>query len=274
LKNNICYKSNNCNYYNEVSGIKYCLSTCNVGEGFLLSQDSENPKRCYSSCDLYSGPNKYVNHGENICMGKCSITDNSKIYRKSDEYECFSSCKEIDDGTFIYEIKDSESGDIVCNSYSSFNTNCLENKYFITKGDGVKKCVEEDDCFDINYKYLKGKECLGECNNYIGIDAPGSLVPVFINCFEDFNECYNEEYKYYNINEKKCWKDLPTGYCKISNSEPSEVVPLGDNYNYYDNDGLCVTSCKGVNKYIDYYDKKNVYPLAKKMITQIFFMSL
>ena len=251
MKNNICYKSNNCNYYQEVSGIKLCLETCN--EGFL-APNSEPPKQCYSSCGDYSDTDKFFNHGENICMSKCSITGNNKIYRKNDGYECFSSCKEIGD-EFLYEIQNSD-GDIVCHSYSSFNTNCLNTKYFITKGDGVKKCVESSYCFDINYKYLKGKECLGECNNYIGIDNSPTPASTFISCFEDFNECNSGGYKFYSINEKKCWKVLPYGYCKISNSEPTEVVPFGGINNYYDNDGLCVTSCKGVNKYIDYYNKK------------------
>ena len=67
MKNNVCYKSNNCNYYQEVNGVSMCLSTCNVGEGFLAS-NSETPKKCYSSCAEYSTTNKNFNHGENICI--------------------------------------------------------------------------------------------------------------------------------------------------------------------------------------------------------------
>jgi hypothetical protein len=267
MKNNICYNTNICNYFKEVDEIKLCISTCNVGEGYIAPDSG-----CYSSCSLYNtGSHEYFNHGENVCIEKCSASGNSKIYRKQNGIECFSSCKEIEDGTLIFEKNDA-SGDVICYSYSDFNSNCLnnDNNYYITKGDGVRKCVESSYCSSHHYNYLKGKECLGECTNYIGIDNPAST---FINCFEDFNECNSKGYKYYNINEKKCWKELPTGYCKISNSEPSEVVPFGGNNNYYYNDGQCVTSCKGANKYIDFYNKKNAHQIAKKMITQIFFMS-
>ena len=253
LKNNICYNTDICDYYKVVIGINICLSTCNVGEGFIVPDSGTS--QCYSSCSVYnSGSRPYFNHGENICMEKCSISGNSKIYRKAGGYECFSSCKEIDDNTLKYEIKDSSSGDIICYSYSDFNSNCLgvNGNYYITKEDGVKKCVDSTYCSNIHYNYIKGKKCIGECNYYIGIDNP---ISGFINCFENVNECIDNDYKLYNINERKCWKDLPSGYCKISNGDPSEVFPLGGIYNYYDETGQCVTSCKGINKKIDYYNK-------------------
>ena len=258
-RDNTCYEISNCNFIQEVGGIKKCLLTCNVGDGFI-APDTGTSKKCYNSCSDYnSGSHKFFNHGENICMeGKCSIVGNNKIYRKVDGFECFSSCKDIGDGTFIYEIKDS-SGDYICHSFDSFESTYLNqnvNNYYITKGDGVKKSATSSECFEINYNYLKGRECIPECNYFKGID--NSISPLK-NCFEDLNECFSNEYKLYNSNEKNCWKTLPTGYCKISNSGSSgefEVVPIGVNNNYYDNDGICVTSCKDIGKYIDFDNKK------------------
>jgi len=253
LKNNICYNTNICDYFKTVGGINICISTCNVDEGFIAPDSG-----CYSSCSLYnSGSHSYFNHGENICQEKCSESGNSKIYRKENGNECFSSCKEIDDGTLIFE-KETTTGDVLCYSFSYLNSNCLniDNNYYITKGDGAIKCVESSYCSSNHYNYLKGRECLRECNYYIGIENSPTPASTFINCYEGSIECNSGGYKYYNINEKKCWNALPNGYCKILNSEPYEVVPFGGIYNYYDDDGLCVTSCKGVNKYIDYYNKK------------------
>jgi hypothetical protein len=78
-KNNICYEISSCNFIQEVGEIKKCLSTCN--EGFI-APDSVTSKKCYNSCEEYnSGTHKYFNYGENICMEKCSIAGNSKVYR-------------------------------------------------------------------------------------------------------------------------------------------------------------------------------------------------
>jgi hypothetical protein len=260
-RNNICYDINSCNFIQEVSGINKCLSTCNVGDGFI-AEDIGTSKKCYYSCDNYnSGAHKYFNHGENNCMEKCSKEGNSKIYRKVGGFECFSSCKDIGDGTFIYEIKDETSGDYICHSFDTFKTSYLDlndNNYYITEGDGVKKKATSSECSAINYNYLKGRECIQECNYFKGIDD--SILP-FKNCFENLNECYSNNYKLYSISEKTCWKNLPTAYCKIANIDSSdryEVVPIGINNNYYDNDGICVTSCKDISKFIDFDNKKNV----------------
>ena len=57
--NNICYKLENCNFFKEISATdKRCLSTCDVGEGFIDDNQSE-PKKCLDSC---SGDNSFYNH--------------------------------------------------------------------------------------------------------------------------------------------------------------------------------------------------------------------
>jgi len=247
MKDNICYKATNCNFIQDDK----CLSTCNVGEGFIVPV-AETLNKCYRSCTEYTGDSyPYFNHGENVCRTECSNSE-SRIYQN----ECFSSCKDIDDANIRYEFKDNDSLYYVCYSYSDFETKCLSENanYYITKGDGVKKCVNKDYCVNINYRYLRGRECIEECNYFKGIDD--SISPLK-HCFEDINECITNEFYFYNINEKACWKNLPTGYCKIEiSSNRYEVFRVGVNYNYYDNNGICVSSCKEGNLYID-FDNKN-----------------
>lgn len=128
----------------------------------------------------------------------------------------------------------------------------------ILQKEWYKKSSTSSDCSGINYNYLKGIECITECNYSKDID--NSISPLK-NCFEDLNECFSNGYTFYNIKEKKCWKELPIGYCKISNSwsnDEFEVVSIGVNYNYYDNDGTCVTSCKDIGKFI-VFDNKKIY---------------
>jgi len=153
--NNICYQLSECIFYKEISTTDLrCLSTCDVGEGFV---DASQPKKCLSSC---SGTNSYYNHGENKCMASCSASNNNKIYRKPEGKECFSSCKDIDGGQFIYSQKDSStSDDYLC--YSTVPSGC---SYYFPLNNGVKKCVEIADCQNSNHIYLKGNECIEECD--------------------------------------------------------------------------------------------------------------
>ena len=204
-KDNICYKAANCPFIQDENK---CLFTCNVGEGFIAPVTETPNQKCYSSCTEYSdGTYKYFNHGENICSHGCS-NSGSKVYQN----ECFSSCKDIDDSNIRYEIYDSTSGYDLCYSYSDFQTKCLNdnNNYYITKDDGVKKCVTKEYCSTNNYLYIRGRECMQTCNYYKGVD--NSLSPFKI-CFEELNDCISNEYEFYNMNDKRCWKDLPTDYC-------------------------------------------------------------
>ena len=82
-----------------------------------------------------------------------------------------------------------------------------------------------------------------------------------LRCSQNTPDCFSEEYKYYNTDKKKCWKNLPYGYCIKNNDniQKIEVVSLGDNYYYEDETNLekyCVNSCHSKNKYIDFVDKK------------------
>ena len=252
-KNNICYKEENCQFIQEDGTEKKCLSKCELEEGFkLLISGHEN--KCYTSC---SEAYPYYNHGSNLCIEKCSISGNDKIYHKVGEYECFASCKEIGDGTFIYMKV--VNGDGICYSSSP----CTDtNDYYYTISNQVKKCALEEDCTSLNYKYLKGRECIEECNDYKGYDD--SIY--FVKCFE-MNECFSRGYKYYNTAEKKCWKSLPYGYCIKNNDDPNkiEVIPLGENYYYQDSSlKYCVNSCHSKGKYIDFIDKKKCIDKCSK----------
>ena len=246
-RNYICYKEENCNFIQEVSSEKKCLSKCELEEGFKSLIPGEE-KKCYRSCTETAY--KYHNQGSNICIQKCSSSGNDKIYHKDGAFECYSSCKEIDDGTFIY-MKIDESGDGVCYS-SSPCTNT--NDYYFKIKDNVKKCVSKEYCESINYKYIKDKECIEECNDYKGYDDTSTLIKCF-----GMSDCFSEEYKFYNADEKKCWKSIPYGYCIKNNDDPNkiEIIPLGNNY-YYEESSLkyCLNSCHSKNKYIDFIDKK------------------
>ena len=252
---NICYQTTDpeCNFLKEDSGENYCISECNVGDGFISSEGDSN--KCYNSCP--GTAKKYYNHGENICLDKCSV--NNKIYHKANEFECFSSCKDID-GTLIYATSDNN-GAYTCQS-SPPSTGC--DNYF-PLNNGVKLCVDLDYCTDRNYKYLKGKECIEECNDFKAIDNSGSS-PTMIQCLLELSDCNSKGFKLYNINEKKCWKNLPDGYCRKPNNNNNgayEVIPINDNYYYEETEGTnqikyCVSSCKAEGKFVDFVDKKNV----------------
>jgi len=185
-------------------------------------------------------------------MQSCSETGNNKIYHKNGGFECFSSCKDIDDGTFIYLKKNDN--DYIC--YDSIPDGC---GYYIRINNGINKCLTESSCPG-NYKYLKGLECLEECDDYKAIYNENSSSQI-TKCFVELNDCFSD-YKFYNINEKKCWKNLPFGYCKKPNNDDTsnifEVVPISDNCYYEDNSGdkYCVNSCQSDNKFIDFIDKK------------------
>ncbi len=146
-------------------------------------------------------------------MKKCSKVGNTKIYRKDGGFECFSSCTNIDNGTFIYGINDNW-GDYICHSFDSFKSSYLDlntNNYYITKGDDVKKSATSSDCSGINYNYLKGREYIAEWDYFKGID---NSISILKNYFEDLNECLSYGYKLYNIKEKNAGKNYPLAIVK------------------------------------------------------------
>ena len=260
---NTCYQASDteCNFIKENSDQKICLSECNLEDGFILPEDTT--KECHNSC---SGTSKqYYNHGENICLDKCSL--NNKIYHKDGEYECFSSCKDID-GTLIY-AKEDGNGAYTCQS-SPPSSGC---DYYFPLNNGVKLCVDLSYCTGRHYEYLKGKECVEECSDFKAIDNSATPSPL-IQCLLELSDCISKGFKLYNINEKKCWKNLPAEYCRKPNNNNNgvyEVMPINDNYYYEATEGgnqikYCVSSCKAVNKYIDFVDKKKCIDKCSKEI--------
>ena len=243
--NNICYQETDCNYIKTISGTdKRCLATCDVGEGFIDPTNS-NPKECLISCESSSSGKTYYNHGGNNCLASCS-TSNSQIYRKSDGKECFSSCKDIDSGLLIYTKEDASTHDYICSSSLS-DSDC---QYYFPLNNGVKKCVgsTETICQDLNHIYLKGKECIEECEYYKGID---NGISPFKKCFLDLNDCFNDGFNYFNLKEKMCWKTIPSYYC-IKQKEtfpPStvrfEVIPITEKFyiDTTDHNKYCCTNC-------------------------------
>ena len=145
-------------------------------------------------------------------MEKCSKIGNSKIYRKDGRFECFSSCQDIDNGTFIYGNKDN-SGDYICNSFILLNQVTLIQMLIIIilQKEWYKKSSTSSDCSGINYNYLKGIEYIAECNYFKGID--NSISPLK-NCFEDLNECFSNGYNFYNVKEKNAGKNYQLAIVK------------------------------------------------------------
>ena len=262
---NICYQTSDtkCKFFKENSGQNICLSACSVEDGFISTEGT--PNKCHNSCP--GSTKKYYNHGENICLAKCSI--NNKLYHKQGEFECFSSCKDID-GTLIYAKSDTD-GAYSC--HSSPPSGCA---YYFPLNNGVKLCVDLEYCTGRNYKYLKGNECIEECNDFKAIDnseTPSSMIQ----CLLELSDCDTKEFNFYNINEKKCWKNLLPEYCRKSNDNSNdfyEVIPINDNYYYEDTEQIkfCVSSCKAVDKYIDFVDKKKcIIKCSKNVPTETYY---
>ena len=237
--NNICYEESDCNYIKVISETdKRCLTTCDVGEGFI---DTDQSNKCLIFCP---DTKAYYNHGGNNCMAACS-TSNSQIYRKQDGKECFSSCKDIDSGELIYTKKDASSDDYIC--YPSLSDE--DCKYYFPLNNGVKKCVDDTEtiCQDSNHIYLKGKECIEECDYYKAIDDD---ISPFKKCFLDLNDCFNGGYEYFNLKEKICWKVIPSYYCIKKNENnidgTFEVMPITEKF-YIDtadhNNKYCCANC-------------------------------
>jgi len=239
-KNNMCYEEANCNFISEDN--KRCLLTCDVGEGFIFINEGQ-PNKCLVSCPTSGKPNH--NHGENKCIASCS-PPNKNIYHKPDDNECFYSCKDIAGGEFIYTKQNSGNSDYLC--YSASTLPSISCTYYILLNDGVRKCVDENECISSNLNYVKGNECIEQCDYYKAIDNNSNPSSQLMKCFLELNECFNsaDKYDYYNLKEKKCWKIIPTNYCinqYTAISDAYEIMPITENYYIDGHKTYCCTIC-------------------------------
>ena len=236
-ENNICYKLDNCNFVNE--GGNKCLLSCNIGEGFYIMGDPE--KKCYISCG--NSVKKYHNYDSNICIENCSSNSNEKKYQKEHDFICYSSCKDIEDGTYIYETNG------VCSQ-----TPC---ELYHINNNGVKSCISsESDCVNKGFIYLKENECVDECNDYKIYHTEGSTS--LIECLNSIDECANKGYYFYNNNLKQCWSDLPdNSYINSNRDGKYEVVFLCEKFVYENEYGqkTCINNCKDIGYY--FFSDKN-----------------
>ena len=81
LKNHICYPQTSCNFIQKYDNKYYCLSTCNIGEGYKVL---ETPNQCYKECIDYKNNRlqsikPFYNQGTNICIESCQVSGNDKI---------------------------------------------------------------------------------------------------------------------------------------------------------------------------------------------------
>ena len=256
---NICYKLDSCKF---VKGNK-CLSSCNIGQGFYLVND----KNCYDSCNDIASPNNYLywNYGTNVCIQECHLNGNDKKYHKVGENICYSSCKDIEEGTYIYHNK---------GEYKCFQGPCVSSSYpyFYSKDNGVKVCVsEEADCIGKGYTFVKNNECLKECDGYKFVTGDENLII----CFSSLSECFANNKFYYHKTLKQCWSDMPSGfYINYVDNEKYEIVDICDKYYYEETEGtihkyFCIENCKAKNLFFFNGEKKCLNSCQKGVGTEI-----
>ena len=206
-------------------GIK-CVTNC---EGTDYKYNSE----CISSCSTGTG-HDYYNHGTKICISNCS---GDHLYHKENDYECFTSCNDID-----------PSG-----TYNNLRGNICSNNpcpYYHTIENNVQKCYETpEECVQAGYEYFKDneKECISEseCTAFkikTERNSDGRIVE-FGKCFTFVSKCIEKGYNFYNLAQKECWKDS----CKdglLTIIKNIDGQPNVYEYEYIDHSKEnCVSSC-------------------------------
>ena len=139
--------------YKKYKYIKIADKSCNRREDCnFYGVDSYSNYYCYDICDNFS------EYGTNKCLDYC---DSNQYRANEDPYGeiCFSSCKEIPGGEYIYEGTDG----ICYKSYSSCEA-------YYKKADGILKCSSISDCVTNNKKYILNKECRDNCDGYYQLE--------------------------------------------------------------------------------------------------------
>ena len=217
---------------NKLINSNYECIEINNCEGYIFNEEVEleikeneenpkyniNKKYCLASC-----PNTapyYYKNGKECYKTKCSTRFNYSAY--DNPYICYDSCQDIDGG-YNY------TKDYIC--YKA-KTTC--DSYFYVDENNVIKCANYTQCIKNGYAYIRGKECVKDCEeNEYKIKADKRDDGVIQNaggCFSDVNGCINEGYPYFNTTNKICLKECD-GY-KISNNEAIK-----------DKEGNCFSIC-------------------------------
>ena len=264
--NKKCYGS--CNeieiyYYDEDNN--ECLESCELRPDKKYSYPIQGtiPNQCLLSCDINQG--HFHNYDSHICLTSCDANNNYLYFKNTNDdtdpsrYKCFPSCLDIPplNGPTIEIFRYSSMGNI-CSV--TMPPDC---DYFYSLSDGVKKCTLINQCQQMNYLYLIGKECVFKCDdNYYKIEKTITVPTqnfLFKKCYPSPTDCYEGEnaedpflYKiYYNKELKQCYKDYQSNYyIKIIDATKSELVGECDNYYYEITDNnnergfkYCVEQC-------------------------------
>jgi hypothetical protein len=193
-------------------------------------------KKCYSSCPIEQNK-KYHNYNDNICIESCASTGNSNKCHKDGDTVCYPSCNDIPagpNGKYLFEMDGQTAGEKICSDVIPLN--CL--LYEIVGG--VKKCI--DTC---TKKFVKDKECLAQCEGYKAnyIDSNNGNI-----CLTSLNECFSNNYIYYNTNSNKCWNELPTGYIIKSENDGKYEVIQGCGDDLLEHEGTTPLKCISFEK--------------------------
>ena len=219
--NKICYVSscNNEKYIN--SNNLTCIEDCNFNiyeETSIIGIEETGQettfykitkKYCLSSCPVTY---PYYNNNDRTCsVESCKDRNLYSAYDKP--YICYTSCSDISGGEYNNEkdyICYKSSGEITCE------------KYYYKDENNVTKCSSRDDCITKGFYYIKGRECVKECNideyKIKREENSGEMG----RCFSDPKECQNVDSNYIFIDEQRTCKKTCDDY------KTSETKPISD----------------------------------------------
>lgn len=233
--NRTCYDSCLHNY-----GSKECVENCDDAHPY---KDEEN-QICYEHC-----PSKYrKNEGQNNTCLKVNDTENC-FFTNTSEFDldkicyenrcpegysqiyntkrCIENCE--NDPYYKYSFEDEKICYSSCGSIPFIGKNYYTNGnkckcFFYGKFDnGTYRCYDnETTSYDDGFKFKQGnqfiKECTGEQYKYTVEKEEGEKL--LDECFENTDKCQERNYNYFNVNDKKCYANLPDG------AHPNEIDPL------------------------------------------------
>lgn len=177
---------------------------------------NKNNIECFSNCEE-SGMPYYDNGIPKICYDSCS----SGKFHYEGEFECFSNCNKnnnVDSDSYYLE------GNVCyCKLYA------IENE--------IKVCYKDEEaCYNEDYKFLKGRECLKTCNPYFEVVDNVGSQNYLRKCYYSVDECKSYNYYYYNTYKLTCWSTCPENM--FSNEIDNDGKPKEDKSR-----STCVDQC-------------------------------
>ncbi len=251
-ENKICYKKCPSNSGKEFYNSTKQCQTCNVPQNensIIKGKEGYHYKGeylCKDSCE----ENEYHNGNDNICFSEsCQDTQIYK-YQQFGKKICYKSCLDIKDN---YKIE----YNYVC--YNNINQIGNVENYYFYNNYGIIKYINKVDfkeCIEANLKYLKGSECISNCdeNEYkilptsdkIGI-CFGTEKPNFPIQTNNANLDYSS---YLFINNKIISNQC--NYLKILDNNNNPITTFDENcvsicpqtYYEYEEEKKCQSSCE------------------------------